>query len=453
MLVGAVGKAGFAGGGLVHGPEAVGAQAQLAGALQDAVGVGGKHQLGTVDVDGGVVEGVNHKVQQGGAQRGVELVGNEDATAPKDAEQHGRGGQPVARAAGLIEDAQAVVCVLAAVLHHHGIQQRGEFGVGVGQGGVAKRGSAVGTTQRGDDRAQLPEGVLRDALLVQTDVVNIGVGGAQHRAGLLQAQRALPHELSEPLGAAAGSAGVGEVGHAVHQGARERREHGVLLPQTHGQDQLGVGQGAELVDVSPGHKRPRPLRFLPAGSHEARRPPTGWHSAQPLGVDAGKAPLEAVEVAHPGDVELQLKRTGQRLRARVQAERVVRQLVGCRTFKPRGGRGGNGPQREVQGAQDAALAGGRRTHQHRHRLAHQIPAVLRRSGVPPMVVQRKRLGGADAAEVRHTEGEEPHAGHATRSGGRVRGLLGVAVELVANCCFLTPPIIVAGSGFPVMCRG
>ena len=206
-----------------------------------------------------------------------------------------------------------------------------------------------------------------------------------------------------------------QVGHVVHQGTGQRRENRVPVAQAGGEDQLGVCHGAELGYIPFVHKGLSPLHFLTAGAHEAGAPPGRWHAAEPFGVHAGKAPLEAVEVAHAIEFELQLKSAGQALRAGVEAVRGVGELVGWGVGKPGGGGGLDGEQGEGEGVEDAALAGSGGADEYGDGIANLRPAFFRGGGVLPVVIERERLGGADAAEVGHAKGKEPHDHETTSS--------------------------------------
>lgn len=123
----------------------------------------------------------------------------------------------------------------------------------------------------------------------------------------------------------------------MHQGARKRGEDGVLIAQASRQEQLGVINGAELEHIPLIHKGLSPLHLLTAGAHEAGAPPSRGYAAEPLGMHAGKAPLEAVEITHAIELEFQLKSAGQALRAGVEAVGGVGELVGWGVGKPGGG--------------------------------------------------------------------------------------------------------------------
>ena len=91
------------------------------------------------------------------------------------------------------------------------------------------------------------------------------------------------------------------------------------------------------------------------------------------------------------------------------------ELVGWGVGKPGGGGGFDGEQCEGEGIEDAALSRRRGADEHGGGLADLCPSFLRGGGVLPVVVQRKRLRGADAAEVGHAKGKEPHGRDTTGS--------------------------------------
>lgn len=201
----------------------------------------------------------------------------------------------------------------------------------------------------------------------------------------------------------------------MHQGARKRGEDGVFIAQAGRQEQLGVINGAELEHIPLIHKGFGPLHLLTAGAHEAGAPASRGYAAEPLGMRAGKAPLEAVEIAHAIELEFQLKSAGQALRFGIEAVRGVGELVGWGVGKPGGSGGSDGKQCEGEGVENAALSRRSGADEHGDGGADLLLAFLRGGGVLPMVVQRESLRGADAAEVGHAKGKEPHGRKTTSS--------------------------------------
>ena len=290
-------------------------QAQLAGALEDAEGVGGKDELRAVDVDAGLAEGLDDEVKERWAQGGIQLIGHQDPAATQSIENQGSGGHPVLRAAGFIGQLQLVEGIIGLVLHDDGVQQGFNLRIGVGAKLIGVADAAIAAAERIDDRAHLAEDVLRDVVLVEPHGVDTGIGRAQQRGGLMQVQLASADEGGDACGRADGGVPVRQVGHVVHQGTGQRREDRVAIAQAGGEDQLGVRNGAELGDVPLVHEGFRPLYLLTAGPHEAGAPPCRWHAAEPFRVHAGEAPLESVEVAHAIELKIQLESAGQALRA------------------------------------------------------------------------------------------------------------------------------------------